>query len=75
MPGLHYLYLALNKTSSAEPRASLQYKINPNHTISFATGIYGKTLPLGSYFYKATRQFISQPGPGHNAFRPFHCSV
>ena len=51
--GLQYLYLALNKTGSAEPRASLQYKINPNHTISFATGIYGKTLPLGSYFYKA----------------------
>jgi hypothetical protein len=55
--GLHYLYLALNKTSSAEPRASVQYKINPNHTISFATGLYGKTLPLGSYFYK---------GPGNS---------
>lgn len=50
--GLHYLYLALNKTSSAEPRFNLQYKINPNHSLSFATGIYGKTLPLGSYFYQ-----------------------
>jgi hypothetical protein len=55
--GLHYLYLALNKTHSAEPRASLQYKISPNHTLAFATGIYGKTLPLGSYFYK---------GPGNS---------
>ena len=50
--GLQYLYLALNKTGSAEPRASLQYKVNSNHTISVATGIYGKTLPLGSYFIK-----------------------
>jgi len=50
--GLHYLYLALNKTSSAEPRFNIQYKINPNHSLSFATGIYGKTLPLGSYFYQ-----------------------
>ncbi|HEY6502672.1 MAG TPA: TonB-dependent receptor [Chitinophagaceae bacterium] len=50
--GLHYLYLALNKTSSVDPRFSLQYKINPNHTLSFATGLYGKTLPLGSYFYE-----------------------
>ncbi len=52
--GLHYLYLALNKTSSAEPRFNVQYKINPNHSLSFATGIYGKTLPLGSYFYQGS---------------------
>jgi hypothetical protein len=50
--GLHYLYLSLNNTSSAEPRFNVQYKINSNNTISFATGLYGKTLPLGSYFYK-----------------------
>ena len=55
--GLHYLYLALNKTHSTEPRASLQYKINSDHTIAFATGLYGKTLPLGSYFYKAGNTF------------------
>ena len=50
--GLHYLYLSLNKTGSVEPRVSMQYKFHPNHTLSFATGIYGETLPLGSYFYK-----------------------
>lgn len=55
--GIHYLYLALNKTSSAEPRASIQYRMNANHSVSFATGIYGKTLPLGSYFYKAGNTF------------------
>ena len=51
--GVHVLYLALNKTSSVDPRTSLQYRINPHHSISFAAGRHGKTLPLGSYFYKA----------------------
>jgi len=51
--GLHVLYLALNKTRSIEPRVSFQYRINPNHSISLAMGQHGKTLPLGSYFYKA----------------------
>ena len=51
--GLHVLCLALNKTSSVEPRASVQYRINTNHIISLAAGQHGKTLPLGSYFYKA----------------------
>jgi len=51
--GLHVLYLSLNNTRSIEPRASFQYRINPNHSISLAIGQHGKTLPLGSYFYKA----------------------
>jgi len=51
--GVHVLYLALNKKSSVDPRTSLQYRINPHHSISFAAGRHGKTLPLGSYFYKA----------------------
>jgi len=50
--GLHFLYLALNKTNSAEPRFSLQYRVNANHTLSIAAGKHGKILPLGSYFYK-----------------------
>ena len=51
--GLHVMYLSLNKTSSIEPRASIQYRINPNHAISLAAGRHGKILPLGSYFFKA----------------------
>jgi hypothetical protein len=30
--GLHFLYLALNKTNSVEPRFSFQYRVNANHT-------------------------------------------
>ena len=51
--GVHVLYLALNKTNSVDPRLSLQYRISPHHSISVAAGKHGKTLPLGSYFYKA----------------------
>jgi len=51
--GLHFLYLALNKTNSVEPRFSLQYRVNANHSLSIAAGKHGKILPLGSYFYKA----------------------
>lgn len=51
--GLHYLYLALNKSNSVEPRFAVQYKIHSRHTLGFATGLYGKILPLGSYFYEA----------------------
>lgn len=50
--GLHFLYLALNKTNSVEPRFSFQYRVNANHTLSIAAGKHGKILPLGSYFYK-----------------------
>ena len=51
--GLHFMYLALNKTNSAEPRLSLQYRVNANHVLSVAAGKHGRILPLGSYFYKA----------------------
>ena len=51
--GLHFMYLALNKTKSLEPRFSMQYRVSPAHTLSIAVGKHGKTLPLGSYFYKA----------------------
>lgn len=51
--GLHAMYLALNNTHTIEPRFSIQYRINPNHTTSLAVGQHGKTLPLGSYFFKA----------------------
>ena len=50
--GFAFSILALNKTNSVEPRFSLQYRVNANHTLSIAAGKHGKILPLGSYFYK-----------------------
>lgn len=52
--GMHFMYLVLNKTKSAEPRFSMQYRLSPSHTVCIAIGKHGKILPLGSYFYKAS---------------------
>lgn len=48
--GLHVLYFDLNKTSSVEPRAGLQYQIAHNQTFSFGYGLHGKVLPIGVYY-------------------------
>ncbi len=52
--GVHGMYLAFNQRSLFQPRASLSYRIATGQTLSFSTGLYGKMLPLGSYFYKTT---------------------
>ncbi|MEM7373331.1 MAG: TonB-dependent receptor [Bacteroidota bacterium] len=49
--GAHVLLLALNKTSSIEPRISAKYRINKRQALSFAYGLHGQHLPLGTYFY------------------------
>ncbi len=49
--GTHLMLLTLNNTTSVEPRLSLQYKINQRQTVSFAYGLYSKTLPMAGYFY------------------------
>jgi hypothetical protein len=43
--------LGLNKTTSIEPRASMQYKLSSRQTVSLAYGIYSKSLPMAGYFY------------------------
>lgn len=49
--GAHFLLLALNKTSSIEPRISAKYRIGKRQALSFAYGLHGQHLPLGTYFY------------------------
>lgn len=48
--GLHYLYLALNKTSSLEPRLGIKWKASKNSSLSFAYGLHSQTAPLPTYF-------------------------
>jgi hypothetical protein len=48
--GLHFMYLALNNTSSIEPRLSMRYELADNQSISLAYGIHGKTVPIGTYY-------------------------
>lgn len=48
--GLHSIFLALNNTSSIEPRASLKYQMSEKASLALAYGLHGRMLPLGSYF-------------------------
>lgn len=48
--GFHSLYFFLNNTYSFEPRAALAYTHNDKHSFTFAYGLHGQTLPIGTYF-------------------------
>lgn len=51
-PGVHIMYLALNKTAAVDPRLSVQYKASSKSSFTIAYGLHSKILPLGSYFFK-----------------------
>ena len=48
--GLHYLHLALNNTSSVEPRLSVKWNINNRSSIAVGYGLHSQLQPLGIYF-------------------------
>ena len=50
--GFHSMFLALNQTSSIEPRLSLKYQLPGNQSLSLGYGLHSQVLPLGSYFTK-----------------------
>lgn len=50
--GLHYLYLALNNTSSAEPRISAKYAINNKSSIAVGYGLHSQQQVMGVYLAK-----------------------
>ena len=62
-PGVHLMYLALNKRAAIDPRLSIQYKVNSRQSLSFAYGLHSKILPLGTYFYQ---QNPALPFPNHD---------
>ena len=49
-PGVHYLRLLYNNTSSVEPRASLKWDINRKNSIGFGYGLHSQTQGWGIYF-------------------------
>lgn len=51
--GLHATYLSLNHTYSIEPRLSVSQKFGSSQ-LTFAYGLHGQYLPLGSYFTRFT---------------------
>ncbi len=48
--GLHYLRLALNNTSAAEPRASVKWNINKRSGLAFGYGLHSQVQTWGLYF-------------------------
>ncbi len=48
--GLHYLRLALNNTSAAEPRASVKWNINKRSGLAFGYGLHSQLQTWGLYF-------------------------
>lgn len=54
--GFHSMYFFLNNTYSLEPRAAISYTHNDKHSFSFAYGLHGQTLPIGTYFAEVKGQ-------------------
>lgn len=61
--GFHYIELALNKSRLFEPRASIQYQINPIQSLSFGYGLHGQIQPMGTYFAKVQLEDGSYSSP------------
>lgn len=49
--GLHYTYFTFNGSQLLEPRASLQWKISPAHSLGLAYGLHSQLQLPGVYFY------------------------
>ncbi len=64
--GLHSSYLALNKTKSIEPRASITYKSKNNQTFTFATGLHAKPEQLSTYYYEFINANTARSTPNKN---------
>lgn len=52
-PGVHYLHLFYNNTSSAEPRLSLRWSMDEKRSVSIGYGLHSQLHPYSVYFYKA----------------------
>ena len=61
--GVHYMRLALNGSSSIEPRASLKWLINSKSSLSFGYGLHSQLQALGVYFAQQKNQDDSYAYP------------
>jgi len=50
--GLHTQYLALNNSTSVEPRIGLKYQVSQKHTFSAGYGMHSQMQPIDVYFYR-----------------------
>ncbi|MEM6806711.1 MAG: TonB-dependent receptor, partial [Bacteroidota bacterium] len=47
--GLHYMYYALNKRHTIEPRWALKWQVKPKHALSLGMGIHSRAEDLSTY--------------------------
>ncbi len=50
--GLHGTYFSVNDDFVVEPRMGVEWKVNPNHTLSAGLGVHSRRMPLNQYFIK-----------------------
>ncbi len=48
--GLHASSFSVNSDFVLEPRAGVEYKISPKHTLSAGVGLHSRRMPLNQYF-------------------------
>jgi hypothetical protein len=51
--GMHGQFLALNNTTSMEPRAGIKYQLNQKSSINAGYGLHSQMQPTDVYFYRA----------------------
>jgi hypothetical protein len=73
-PGVHYLKLFYNNTSSIEPRASLKWDIDRKNSLAFGYGLHSQTQGWGIYFAeeKAVNGFVSHPNKNLDLTKAHH---
>jgi hypothetical protein len=49
--GLHFTYLFLNNRYTLDPRTSVQFRVNKNHSLAFSTGLYSKPYDISTLLY------------------------
>ena len=72
--GFHFTYLFLNNTYAIDPRASVKYRINKNHGLAFATGLYSKPYDISTLLYSGTENLnnTSLPNKSLQIPRAYH---
>lgn len=51
--GVHAQVLALNNSTSVEPRLGLKYQLGEKHTLSLGYGVHSQMQPVDVYFYRS----------------------
>jgi hypothetical protein len=53
--GVHAQHYSLGDAVAVEPRASINYMLNENQSLSLGYGLHSQTQPIYNYFYKSQR--------------------